>query len=131
MTLLTHLPALAVGFDHLGPFAAHLGMMVEVALVLAVLTTVLTPASSMTVQRAIAALAGAIFSNRMLVLIYNLPGGVVVRDRALLPHQRSGGKVIKVPVSCEDWRVSKFNLVHEALYKCSHLFRLWLRNGHP
>jgi len=45
--------------------------------------------------------------------------------------QRSGGKVIQIPVSCEDWRVSKFNLVHEALYKYSHLFRLWMRNGHP
>src|SRR5690349_14691372 len=44
--------------------------------------------------------------------------------------QRAGGKVIQIPVSCEDWRVSKFNLVHEAVYKYGHLFRLWLRNGH-
>src|SRR5262249_26973440 len=43
--------------------------------------------------------------------------------------QRAGGKVIQIPVSCEDWRASKFNLVHEALYKYSHLVRLWLRNG--
>jgi len=41
--------------------------------------------------------------------------------------QRAGGKVIQVPVSCEDWRVSKFNLVHEAFYKYGHLFGLWLR----
>lgn len=41
--------------------------------------------------------------------------------------QRDGGRVVEVPVSCEDWRTSKFNLVHEALYKYSKLFRFWLR----
>jgi glycosyltransferase involved in cell wall biosynthesis len=41
--------------------------------------------------------------------------------------QRSGGKIVQVPVSCEDWRASKFNLLHEALYKYGHLLRLWLR----
>jgi len=45
--------------------------------------------------------------------------------------RRAGGRVIQVPVSCEDWRTSKFNLVHEALYKYSHLARLWLRDGRP
>jgi len=40
--------------------------------------------------------------------------------------QRSGGRVVQIPVSCEDWRASKFNLVHEALYKYSHLVQLWL-----
>ena len=45
--------------------------------------------------------------------------------------QHSGGRVIQIPVSCEDWRASKFNLVHEALYKYSHLVRLWLWNGRP
>ena len=42
--------------------------------------------------------------------------------------QRSGGRVIQIPVSCEDWRASKFNLLHEALYKYTHLVRLWLRH---
>jgi glycosyltransferase involved in cell wall biosynthesis len=42
--------------------------------------------------------------------------------------QRAGGKIIQIPVSCEDWRRSKFNLVHEALYKYSHLLSLWLRH---
>ncbi len=37
-----------------------------------------------------------------------------------------GGRIVQVPVSCEDWR-SKFNLLHEALYKYGHLLRLWLR----
>lgn len=45
--------------------------------------------------------------------------------------QRSGGRVVQVPVSCEDWRKSKFNLMNEAVYKYSHLFRLWLRDGRP
>jgi glycosyltransferase involved in cell wall biosynthesis len=39
----------------------------------------------------------------------------------------SGGRIVQVPVSCEDWRRSKFNLWQEALYKYSHLVRLWLR----
>jgi glycosyltransferase involved in cell wall biosynthesis len=38
-----------------------------------------------------------------------------------------GGRITQVPVSCEDWRQSKFNLWHEAIYKYSHLVRLWLR----
>lgn len=41
--------------------------------------------------------------------------------------QRAGGRVVQVPVSCEDWRASKFNLYHEAVYKYGHLVRLWLR----
>jgi glycosyltransferase involved in cell wall biosynthesis len=38
-----------------------------------------------------------------------------------------GGRITQVPVTCEDWRQSKFNLWHEALYKYSHLVRLWVR----
>ena len=45
--------------------------------------------------------------------------------------QRSGGRVVQIPVSCEDWRRSKFNLMNEAIYKYSHLFRLWVRAGRP
>ena len=41
--------------------------------------------------------------------------------------QRAGGKIVQVPVSCEDWRASKFNLMHEAVYKYGHLLRLFLR----
>ena len=43
--------------------------------------------------------------------------------------KRAGGRIIQIPVECEDWRKSKFNLVHEAFYKYSHLFGLWLRRG--
>jgi glycosyltransferase involved in cell wall biosynthesis len=42
--------------------------------------------------------------------------------------QRTGGRIVQVPVSCEDWRASKFNLLHEAFYKYAHLARLWLRH---
>ena len=38
-----------------------------------------------------------------------------------------GGRITQVPVTCEDWRQSKFNLWHEAFYKYSHLVRLWFR----
>jgi len=41
--------------------------------------------------------------------------------------KRAGGRITQVPVSCEDWRQSKFNLWHEAFYKYSHLVRLWVR----
>ena len=41
--------------------------------------------------------------------------------------QRAGGRIVQVPVTCEDWRASKFNLLHEAVYKYGHLVRLWAR----
>jgi glycosyltransferase involved in cell wall biosynthesis len=55
-------------------------------------------------------------------------GSSYVLEICFLTH-RTGGRVVEVPVSCEDWRSSKFNLYREALYKYSHLFGLWLRNG--
>jgi len=39
----------------------------------------------------------------------------------------AGARIVQTPVTCEDWRASKFNLVHEAVYKYGHLLRLWLR----
>lgn len=33
----------------------------------------------------------------------------------------AGERITQVPVSCEDWRASKFNLLHEAVYKYGHL----------
>ncbi|OGA47603.1 MAG: hypothetical protein A3G25_13515 [Betaproteobacteria bacterium RIFCSPLOWO2_12_FULL_63_13] len=38
---------------------------------------------------------------------------------------RDGGRVIQIPVDCEDHRQSKFNLIHEGFYKFYHLGRLW------
>ena len=57
-------------------------------------------------------------------------GSSYVLEICYLTH-RAGGQVVQVPVSCEDWRKSKFNLMHEAVYKYSHLVRLWMRNGRP
>lgn len=46
--------------------------------------------------------------------------------------QRDGGKVVQVPVRCEDYRKSKFNLIHEGFYKFYNLGRLWSqRNAAP
>jgi glycosyltransferase involved in cell wall biosynthesis len=42
--------------------------------------------------------------------------------------QRTGGRITQVPVACEDWRKSKFNLLHEGFYKYGHLLGLWLRS---
>jgi len=36
-----------------------------------------------------------------------------------------GGRAIEVPVHCEDFRPSKFNLLNEALYRFYNVFRLW------
>ncbi|MBW1708741.1 MAG: glycosyltransferase family 2 protein [Deltaproteobacteria bacterium] len=36
-----------------------------------------------------------------------------------------GGRAIEVPVYCEDFRPSKFNLFNEALYRFYNVFRLW------
>ena len=38
---------------------------------------------------------------------------------------KDGGKAVEIPVHCEDFRPSKFNLVREALYRFRNLFRLW------
>ena len=40
---------------------------------------------------------------------------------------RDGMRITEVPVSCRDLRESRFNLVHEGLYKFGKLFLLWLR----
>jgi glycosyltransferase involved in cell wall biosynthesis len=53
-------------------------------------------------------------------------GSSYVLEFCYLTH-RAGGRVVQVPVSCEDWRHSRFNLLHEAVYKYDHLLRFWLR----
>lgn len=39
---------------------------------------------------------------------------------------RNGCKLTEIPVSCVDLRESRFNLLHEGIYKFGNLFRLWL-----
>lgn len=36
-----------------------------------------------------------------------------------------GGRAVEIPVHCEDYRPSKFNLFNEAVYRFRNLFRLW------
>ena len=38
-----------------------------------------------------------------------------------------GGRMTQRPLSCEDWRQSRFTLWHEAAYEHLNLVRLWLR----
>lgn len=40
---------------------------------------------------------------------------------------RDGRRLMEIPVNCLDIRGSRFNLLHEGLYKFGHLFRLWLK----
>lgn len=73
LALLTHLPADLVGFDRLGPFAIHAGIMLQLAALLAFLMVVLVE-RNVVVQAALVALAAAVFSNRLTLLLYNLTG---------------------------------------------------------
>lgn len=54
-------------------------------------------------------------------------GSSYVLEICYLTH-RAGGRITQIPVSCEDWRASKFNLFHEAVYKFHHLLGLWRRS---
>jgi glycosyltransferase involved in cell wall biosynthesis len=39
---------------------------------------------------------------------------------------RDGKRLREIPVACTDLRGSRFNLIHEGVYKFGNLFRLWL-----
>ena len=39
----------------------------------------------------------------------------------------NGAKVTEVPVRCHAFRTSKFNIVHEGIYRFSNLFKLWVK----
>jgi glycosyltransferase involved in cell wall biosynthesis len=53
-------------------------------------------------------------------------GSAYVLDLVYYVH-RDGGRVVQVPVSCEDHRESKFHLGREAVHKFANLGRLWWR----
>jgi glycosyltransferase involved in cell wall biosynthesis len=55
-------------------------------------------------------------------------GSAYVLDLVFYVH-RDGGRVIQVPVSCEDFRRSRFNLGREAIHKFSNLGRLWWKRN--
>ncbi len=45
----------------------------------------------------------------------------------VLRLERSGRRVIQIGIDCVDDRESRFNLLHEGLYRYRHLFQLWRR----
>ena len=51
-------------------------------------------------------------------------GTSYVIDIIALVH-REGGRIMEIPVSCEDFRASKFNITREGVYRFSNLFKLW------
>ncbi len=55
-------------------------------------------------------------------------GSAYVLDLVYYVH-RDGGRVVQVPVSCEDFRRSRFNLGWEAVHKFSNLARLWWKRN--
>jgi hypothetical protein len=74
MALLGHLPAFLVGFDRLGPFAIHVAIMLQVAMLLAVLTIFVLDDRPLVTQAATVAAAAAVFCSRFTVLVCNLTG---------------------------------------------------------
>lgn len=40
----------------------------------------------------------------------------------------NGGEAVEIPVRCEDFRASKFNLLNEAVYRFKNLFQLWWKH---
>jgi glycosyltransferase involved in cell wall biosynthesis len=42
--------------------------------------------------------------------------------------QSQGRRIIEIPVTCEDRRTSRFNLLHEGIYRYGKLCGLWIRS---
>jgi hypothetical protein len=74
LMLLSHLPAMAVGFGRLGPLAIHLGVLLTVSLLLALMVVVVTPGASLGRQAAAVALAAGCLSTRFVVQGYDAVG---------------------------------------------------------
>ena len=49
-------------------------------------------------------------------------------QQMLYQLKKSGGRIVEIPVRCEDHRTSRFNLLHEGVYRYSKLLGLWLRS---
>ena len=45
--------------------------------------------------------------------------------KIIFKASRNGSNLTEIPVSCVDLRESRFNLLHEGIYKFGNLFRLW------
>src|SRR5262249_11276456 len=77
MMLFSHLPGMALGFDRLGPLSLHLGVLLTVSALLALMTAILTPTASLGRQAAGVALAAACLSTRFVVQGYDAVGYTV------------------------------------------------------
>ncbi|HAM36771.1 MAG TPA: glycosyl transferase family 2 [Elusimicrobia bacterium] len=55
-------------------------------------------------------------------------GTAYVQTLACLAH-RDACPAIEISVDCQDHRRSKFNLLHEGLYRFSRLFKLWIQGA--
>ena len=74
LMLLSHLPAMAVGFARLGPLAIHLGVLLAVSGLLALMVLILTPTASLGRQVVAVALAAGCLSTRFVVQGYDAVG---------------------------------------------------------
>jgi hypothetical protein len=74
LMLLSHLPAMAVGFARLGPLAIHLGLLLTVSGLLALMVVLLTPIALLGRQAAAVALAAGCLSTRFVVQGYDAIG---------------------------------------------------------
>lgn len=73
MQILGHLPGYLLGFDRIGPVAIHLGMMLQIAALFAVLTTWAVEGSLLVEAVTVAGVA-AVFATRLTLLVINLTG---------------------------------------------------------
>jgi hypothetical protein len=73
LMLLLHLPGVAIGFAALGPMAIPFGAIVHLALLLGVITDYLVD-GSLLAKGAVVALVSGLYSNRMLLLTYDITG---------------------------------------------------------
>ena len=77
LMLLSHLPGMVVGFARLGPLAIHLGVLLTVSGLLALMVVLLTPTASLGRRAAAVALAAGCLSTRFVVQGYDAVGYTV------------------------------------------------------
>ncbi|HWR58827.1 MAG TPA: glycosyltransferase family 2 protein [Thermodesulfovibrionales bacterium] len=58
----------------------------------------------------------------------SLVGGTFYVIELLFNATRSNYDVVEIPAGCRDERKSKFNLMHEGIYRFSKLYNLWLKS---
>jgi hypothetical protein len=77
LMILSHLPGMAVGFGRIGALALHLGVLLTVSGLLALMAVLVTPTASLVRQVAAVALAAGCLSTRFVVQGYDAVGYTV------------------------------------------------------